>query len=43
MTCTCGYLNLQKPMDHLQTCRFDLQVEIRMGLKPVGHDWPQEI
>jgi len=45
MTCTCGYLDLQKPVDHLQTCGSpaNLQVEIRMGLKPVGHDWPQEI
>jgi len=37
------YLNLQKPVDHLKTCRSDLQVGIRMGLKPVGHDRPQEI
>jgi hypothetical protein len=40
---TWGYLDLQKPMDHLKTWRSNLQVEIRMGLKPVGCDWPQEI
>jgi len=43
MTHTWGYLNLQKPMDHLKTCRSNLRVRIRMGLKPVGHDWLQEI